>query len=1031
MEKASSTALSSSRNIEKSFTMMGAAITAATGVAVTSLGYLIDKTEETVFTMSKLAAQAGVSIEAFSKLAYAAKLAGMPQDQLASMLDRMSHSSFEAASGSKAAADAYAQLGVSTTNANGTFKTADQLFVEVAKSLHGFQNDAGKTSLMITLMGRSGAQASEMLEILATRFDQVGEEATRLGVVFTQQTAAGAMKLHESMVMIEEAGLGLSVRLLQQVSPALEQIADKIIAFASSADGIKTFNDLGEELATIIRDVAGAFEFVANHATAFKIALEALVAIRLGSMFGGMIASASTTANILGKLGIASLNLGGNLLGIKNASKLAGNALEALGDVPANFIGPLEDGTIRATRGLYSMEAGAIALKTAMLEIVVPAALAAGAVYAFGLAWKDAHYYSDLKADTGKSWWTIQIAEMQEAKSNIGQYLEMLIGVQSATNNFYSGVATRLGDKNPSWMPKTEQNKSADTDPKPTKRVRPTEGPEKVDELGKKLDELKIKAQAAQLALALVGANPQAQRDLEIYEKYNLFLTEQKVQLDKLTASKRAAAEADAFAAIKAQINGEAAVKYATELFSLNESLRTSTNEHLEMAAAIGKSADAMQDAAIKAQVASKFQKEFGANWQSDPKALADSKTYAASLRAEMNAANAVEDQKAINSSEKQIDAQLRLNDAILNGAEAKRQAAIAAEQAAIHQDFIGRGDTGSKAEQDQIALVREKSDADKMAADLERASSLDRKTQLDEELKQLKDATAAALEHGKALDYRAILAANKEAWEKYNEAQDKDILATGGLLDGLKVALAQIARDTESNAQRMANAISGAVTTLNDSIAKLMTTGSLKEANFGGAFKSIADNLAKQGLQRAEGVALNKLGLGGAGKPDGSQTKPFWVKMTGQMPGVGSGGGGSSTAQSTASGIGGFLQKLFGGGGSGGSTPNPAGDGGNELDGFADGGYPVPGMPSIVGEKGPELFIPHSAGAIVPNSALKNGLGDTHHYHIDARGAHDPAQVEAAVDRAMYKHAPGMAKATSQAIHDRNLRLPLNRRGS
>ena len=45
---------------------------------------------------------------------------------------------------------------------------------------------------------------------------------------------------------------------------------------------------------------------------------------------------------------------------------------------------------------------------------------------------------------------------------------------------------------------------------------------------------------------------------------------------------------------------------------------------------------------------------------------------------------------------------------------------------------------------------------------------------------------------------------------------------------------------------------------------------------------------------------------------------------------------------------------------------------------GFADGGNPPVGVPSIVGERGPELFVPNRAGTIVPNHQLKQVLGDT-----------------------------------------------------
>lgn len=45
-------------------------------------------------------------------------------------------------------------------------------------------------------------------------------------------------------------------------------------------------------------------------------------------------------------------------------------------------------------------------------------------------------------------------------------------------------------------------------------------------------------------------------------------------------------------------------------------------------------------------------------------------------------------------------------------------------------------------------------------------------------------------------------------------------------------------------------------------------------------------------------------------------------------------------------------------------------------LAAFADGGRPPVGVPSLVGERGPELFIPDQAGRIVPNHQLAGGAG-------------------------------------------------------
>ena len=54
----------------------------------------------------------------------------------------------------------------------------------------------------------------------------------------------------------------------------------------------------------------------------------------------------------------------------------------------------------------------------------------------------------------------------------------------------------------------------------------------------------------------------------------------------------------------------------------------------------------------------------------------------------------------------------------------------------------------------------------------------------------------------------------------------------------------------------------------------------------------------------------------------------------------------------------------------------------------FANGGRPPVGRPSIVGEKGPELFVPRSSGTIVPNNKLGSGGSTSVVVNVDASGS-------------------------------------------
>lgn len=73
------------------------------------------------------------------------------------------------------------------------------------------------------------------------------------------------------------------------------------------------------------------------------------------------------------------------------------------------------------------------------------------------------------------------------------------------------------------------------------------------------------------------------------------------------------------------------------------------------------------------------------------------------------------------------------------------------------------------------------------------------------------------------------------------------------------------------------------------------------------------------------------------------------------------------------------LARSLFGGlvqGGSGGGVLGGLLSGLGGILGFAGGGSPPVGRVSVVGERGPELFVPRTAGTIVPNHQLAGALG-------------------------------------------------------
>ncbi|HZV89567.1 MAG TPA: hypothetical protein VFF95_18610 [Candidatus Binatus sp.] len=232
------------------------------------------------------------------------------------------------------------------------------------------------------------------------------------------------------------------------------------------------------------------------------------------------------------------------------------------------------------------------------------------------------------------------------------------------------------------------------------------------------------------------------------------------------------------------------------------------------------------------------------------------------------------------------------------------------------------------------------------------------------------------ALSEVSQADYNSV----SEKLEKERQAELKDLRKDNGtstFKDAFTDMFTSIQASGKDFARSLSSDVGDTLNSLNAELAKFVVTG--KGLNFKQIGQGFATNLTSSLLKKGEsslaGSLGGLLGLGGGNRQDGSTAQnAMWVQIAtgigdpGQLP-LGNlsslinlppaiGGGGS-----------GFLPNLFGGGDSGGG----GGVGGflGMLTGFlpflADGGDVQPGRSYVVGEKRPELFVPRSAGTIIP----------------------------------------------------------------
>jgi hypothetical protein len=243
---------------------------------------------------------------------------------------------------------------------------------------------------------------------------------------------------------------------------------------------------------------------------------------------------------------------------------------------------------------------------------------------------------------------------------------------------------------------------------------------------------------------------------------------------------------------------------------------------------------------------------------------------------------------------------------------------------------------------------------------------------------------------------------------------QDQQNIAGQSPLDAWKTSLDQFVQQSRDTATQVKDIWSSALSSVNEEIVKIISTkhNYNTRVEFGNLGAGMFRSVASAGLQKGEGALMGAFGLGGGKGLGSSQANAMWVRMVGVASGAGSSIGG--IASKAASGIGGVLGKI------GGFVSGL---------GFAGGGMPPVGMASLVGENGPELFVPHTAGTVVPAGGF--GGGNTHITlgGMDLRGASDPAAFEAIANRVFSKHVPSMISASMQAQRESHARKPSSAR--
>jgi Phage-related minor tail protein len=219
---------------------VGYAFGAALGTASVALAAVVVKSAEAADQMGKAAQKAGVTVEEFSSIAYAAKLSGVSTETLSTAFNYLNKSMVEADNKTSKAAIAFKTLGISARDSAGNLKSPKAVLLELADAISKLPDGTLKSTLSMELLGKGGSQMVPFLNEGKKAIEELTAEAKALGVEISEQFSRNAQKFNDNVEKSAEAAKGLGYVFTNELIGPLARLSDRFVEWAKNSEGMKS-----------------------------------------------------------------------------------------------------------------------------------------------------------------------------------------------------------------------------------------------------------------------------------------------------------------------------------------------------------------------------------------------------------------------------------------------------------------------------------------------------------------------------------------------------------------------------------------------------------------------------------------------------------------------------------------------------------------------------------------------------------------------------------------------------------------------
>lgn len=210
----------------------------------------IVKAEKAMISMTKesaafadniitLSMQTGQSTQQLQEFAYASELIDVSVDTLQGSLTKLTNNMQDTMNGTGNAKASFEELGVSVTNADGSMRSANDVFYETIDALGKVKNETERDAMSMDIFGRSAQDLNPLIIQGSKTLKAYADEAHNMGYVLDDEALSALGAVDDAYQRLQKTQEGVKNQLAVEFAPYLEEF------YGDATQGVK---DLGKAI---------------------------------------------------------------------------------------------------------------------------------------------------------------------------------------------------------------------------------------------------------------------------------------------------------------------------------------------------------------------------------------------------------------------------------------------------------------------------------------------------------------------------------------------------------------------------------------------------------------------------------------------------------------------------------------------------------------------------------------------------------------------------------------------------------------